>query len=378
MTYFNDMPSLFQNIAASQGQNINFTNHTPGGTGFVDHVINPTLFNVIRNNNFDIVVMQPGTGESAGATHSTSLTAQRGLIILDSLRKYNECIKAYLYEIPYGVVAENNYANYFGVQAMIEDSVTRIANLMHIPIVPAGECQFAYYQNNQDLLLNNTYNDVHPSYNGSYLVASCMYASIFKDSVSTATFTGTISSQNIAIFQNIVDSVVFQHSDLWMLNNYYLTSDFSFEQNGTHIQFNNLSQNYDSVFWDFGDNETSNEINPSHSYISNNNYIVTLTIYKGICTEQFTQTINIQTADIIKDNNSTLFEIYPNPTSDYIYVKSPELENCKQITLYSINGKLEKSIPFDNIFSIQDLNTGVYFIHFSFDKKDIIKKIIKL
>ncbi|MFN5418492.1 MAG: T9SS type A sorting domain-containing protein [Flavobacteriia bacterium] len=378
MTYFNDMPSLFQSISSSKGQTITFTTHTPGGTGFVDHVNNQNLYSIIRNNHFDIVVMQPGTGESAGVSNPTTLTAQRGLVILDSIRKYSACAKAFLYEIPYGVVAENNYANYFGVQSMIEDSVTKISDLMQIPIVPAGECQFAYYQNNQDLLLNNSYNDVHPNYNGSYLIASCMYATIFKDSVSGTSFTGTVSSQNIPLFHNIVDSVVFQHSDLWRINDYHLTSIFSFEQNGSFIQFTNLSQNYDSVLWSFGDNQTSNEINPSHTYITNNIYNVTLAVYKGNCTEQFSQLINMQSAEILEETNSSDFEIFPNPTSDYIHLKSTEFENCKLIKLFSINGKLEKSIPFDTIISIEDLKDGVYYIQFSSEDKNFRKKIIKL
>ncbi len=377
MTYFNDMPGLFQSICSSKGQNITYTAHTPGGTGFVDHVNNQNLYDIIRNSAFDIVVMQPGTGESAGASYPTSLTAQRGLTILDSIHTYSPCAKAYIYEIPYGVVAQNNYANYFGVQSMIEDSITRIADLMQIPIIPAGECQYAYYQDHQDLLLNNSYNDVHPNYNGSYLVASCMYATIFKDSVSGTSFTGTISPQNIPIFHNIVDSVVFQHSDLWRLNDYHLSSDFNFEQNGSQLQFYNLSQNYDSVYWDFGDNQTSNEINPSHTYISNNNYNITLTVYKGICTEQFSQIINIQTAEVFEETKSSFFKIYPNPSNDFIYLPSNISSYNSKISILNDLGMKIKDVDFNNKISLQDLPSGTYLIQFQINGEIVTKRIIK-
>lgn len=378
ITYFNDMPNLVQGIALSKGQNLNYLSHTPGGTGFVDHVNNQNLFEIIRNNHFDIVVMQPGTGESAGVSNPTYLTAQRGLTILDSIKKYSACVEAYIYEIPYGVTNQSDYATYFALQSMIEDSITRIADLMQLPIIPAGECQFAYYQQHQDLLLNNTYGDVHPSYNGSYLVASCMYASIFKDSITGTSFSPNISSENLNLFDQIVDSVVFQYIDLWRLNAYNLTSNFSFEQNGSQIQFLNLSQNYDSVSWDFGDNQTSNEINPSHSYNTNNIYNVTLTIYKGICTEQFSQTINIQSAGSFEENNSNHFEIYPNPTKDFVHLKSIDFENCNEIKVFSIDGKLEKSTPFKNVVTLEGLASGVYYIQLSSEGKNFMKKIIKL
>jgi hypothetical protein len=86
----------------------------------------------------------------------------------------------------------------------------------------------------------------------------------------------------------------------------------------------------------------------------------------------------MQSAEILEETNSSDFEIFPNPTSDYIHLKSTEFENCKLIKLFSINGKLEKSIPFDTIISIEDLKDGVYYIQFSSEDKNFRKKIIKL
>lgn len=45
-----------------------------------------------------------------------------------------------------------------------------------------------------------------------------------------------------------------------------LVPEFSFSENYLEVSFVNESKNADSYFWDFGDNETSEEINPVHLY----------------------------------------------------------------------------------------------------------------
>ncbi|MBO7459332.1 MAG: T9SS type A sorting domain-containing protein, partial [Bacteroidales bacterium] len=52
--------------------------------------------------------------------------------------------------------------------------------------------------------------------------------------------------------------------------------------------------------------------------------------------------------------------IYPNPTSDFIHI-----ENIKpqSVSIYSLDGKLIKSIENANVIDIRDLNEGVYLIN---------------
>ncbi|HQF28895.1 MAG TPA: PKD domain-containing protein, partial [Bacteroidia bacterium] len=45
------------------------------------------------------------------------------------------------------------------------------------------------------------------------------------------------------------------------------------------VQFTNLSANYDSCVWDFGDGTTSNVINPSHVYVSSGTFNTKLIVY---------------------------------------------------------------------------------------------------
>lgn len=61
-------------------------------------------------------------------------------------------------------------------------------------------------------------------------------------------------------------------------------SAFAFNQTGLTFNFTSQASNAGSHLWNFGDGNTSNQINPTHTYAAAGNYTVTLTISNGVCT----------------------------------------------------------------------------------------------
>ena len=66
-----------------------------------------------------------------------------------------------------------------------------------------------------------------------------------------------------------------------------LKADFEYEEIpcANQIQFINLSSDTLSSFWDFGGGKTSNEINPIHTYGSNEKYSIILIINFDYCAD---------------------------------------------------------------------------------------------
>ena len=61
-------------------------------------------------------------------------------------------------------------------------------------------------------------------------------------------------------------------------------ADFDYSNNINTVNFTNLSSNFESVLWDFGDGNTSFEENPQHTYTSSGTYTVDLyTFTNGGC-----------------------------------------------------------------------------------------------
>ena len=60
------------------------------------------------------------------------------------------------------------------------------------------------------------------------------------------------------------------------------------------VSFNNLSTNYNSVHWDFGNGNNSNIVNPTHTFFEPGNFTVTLTVNGyGNCQDQYQKQIKI-------------------------------------------------------------------------------------
>lgn len=76
-------------------------------------------------------------------------------------------------------------------------------------------------------------------------------------------------------------------------------TDYNPETQSATVGFANLSTNFDSVSWDFGDGGTSTDINPSHSFACPGTHEVTLTINNNFCqpSESSTVTVPIEITD---------------------------------------------------------------------------------
>lgn len=371
MTYFNDMPNLFQEIANSKGKNVQAQYYAPGGTGFVNHYVDNNVYNLFRDNIWTNVILQPGTSESAGVSWPVNTTIERGQQMIDSIRKYSPCAKIYLYQIPYGIKATNNvpdYNDYFTIQTKIKDSITKMANGLRIPLIPAGESARNHYTSSQDLLLHSSYNDVHPNLNGSYLVACTAFATIYQEDVIGSNYLGGVTQANANYFQEIADEVVLTNRSNWLINTYNINADFSFQINGSVVNFINQSSNYTTVEWNINNESVTNDINTSHQFTETGIKTITLRVMKNGCHSVITKTINIQTL-----NNPSFQQVavvaYPNPTKSQLNIQynkdfTFKIINVAGQIVYSNNeNKSNYNIQTDH------LPNGVYYVLTNFDEK---------
>jgi bilirubin oxidase len=81
----------------------------------------------------------------------------------------------------------------------------------------------------------------------------------------------------------------------------------------------------------------------------------------------------------IEEAEEDAFQLYPNPTSEILYIESTE--KIETLTIYSLDGKNKLSIqnPTSNEINISHLEVGIYLIECKLDnRKALRKKIIKL
>lgn len=377
ITYFNDMPQTFKNIANSLGDETSVTMYAPGGTGFVNHVADPAVYNLFRQGNWDYIVLQPGSNESPGYSAPINETLERARTLIDSIYTHNSCAAVLFYEISYGVWGNtpNNLATYNNTMSLIKDNLEILADSTESFFAPVGEGFRTKWNKNQTEMLWNSNGDIHPNAKGSYIAACTFYSTIFQKPSHGSPVISTLSAQNADSIQLLCDSIVLNHLPLWRVNLFEQTTDFSYAVTDGTADFTDLSTNVDSVYWDFGDGNFSHETNPSHNYSGTGAFSVILTTYKHGCEQQISKVIQISSLSVKTFNNVPSWTISPNPARDILYI-SGGIEHGVSYKIYSTSGQLlhtgiEIEIP------LFHLDSGVYLIQRTDGKTSDVKRFIK-
>lgn len=374
---------MFREIANEKGKKVSVNMYAPGGTGFVNHYVDPNVFNLLRSKTWDIVVLQPGSGESAGASYLVDTTIKRGRKILDSLYHYSPCAMVYLYQIPYGVPSASEFATYFNVQTIIRDSVGKMADSLHLQMIPAGECFRAYYSTKPNLFLHNSYNDIHPNANGSFLVAASMFTGIFQEEIGNCNYNGGINTDSAELFTHMADTIVLNHLAEWRINTFNLHAGYNYQSDGNTITFHSTSVNFISLSWNFGDGQMSSELQPSHTYQQDGSYpvVLTATSTKG-CQDSSVQVIQVS-ATSLSDRSGDVCKIFSDPLSGNIVV-SPSTANGDidyNINLYDLSGKMvfeKTNLAGDYQITCNQFSPGLYLIRLDFQNKPVYTKKIQI
>lgn len=220
LTYYNDMPQLFKSIAEEKGHRVEVQAHTVGGAGLATLLPSEEVLRLVQDGRWDKVVLQPGTGESAGQSLSTAATAQVINRFVETLHATSPDAKVYLYEIPYGIppgTGNGDYDYYLMAQGIILDSVRNIARLVGVPFAPAGECFREHYATHHDLMLHPVYNEIHPNLAGSYLVACAIFETLFEEPIAPCRFHSTLEASQAEYLQGIADRVVLPRREEWLM-----------------------------------------------------------------------------------------------------------------------------------------------------------------
>jgi hypothetical protein len=132
----------------------------------------------------------------------------------------------------------------------------------------------------------------------------------------------------------------------------------------TEVKFINESTNYDSVQWNFGDNEllpsTSNEVNPSFDYGAEGSYTVTLTVYNDCGSDETSQVVEIVIINI-ENAYSESIQIFPNPVNGILNIDG---QGIKAVKVFSVDGKclINRALEGEKEINTIGLESGLYIL----------------
>ena len=348
-TYYNNLPDLVKEIALSFGDTLVHDSSTPGGYNFNAHSTNTQTLSKINQHQWDYVVLQAQSQEpSFSPSQVASDTYPYAEILVDSILANSSCTEPLFFMTwgrKYGDQSNCQFyppvCTYAGMQQRLRESYLDMSFLHNASCSPVGMAWKKSIAIDSTIDLYSTDNS-HPSIYGSYLAACTFYASIFKKSaVGSSYWPNAIDSATAYSLQEIGSNTVLDSLAVWNIFN----ADFGFQQFNDSVSFTNLSSNYESVLWNFGNGITSTDENPTHTYALNGSYTVILSAITNAACIQDTQTVsivvNINTAiDELKAPKQLLF------VTDVLGRKTNPTNNVPLLYRYD-DGTVEKMIVFE-------------------------------
>jgi len=162
-------------------------------------------------------------------------------------------------------------------------------------------------------------------------------------------------------------------------------ADFSYEKEGLQVTFNNNSEHPQTVLWDFGDGNTSSELNPVHQFRSKLIFEVELICFSPPCdSDTMKLELDLRNGTGIEEFLfSESIRIYPNPTNSFCNIEwinnSPE---AISVELFNSTGSVLESwinLNEDKLrIDTSSLSPGVYWLKFRNIKEQIFRKILIL
>ena len=145
-------------------------------------------------------------------------------------------------------------------------------------------------------------------------------------------------------------------------------ASFSYNANHGIVTFFDNSQNGETYFWDFGDDSTSTEKEPTHNYFSNSDFNVLQRVSNVCGSDSTTKHISISGVGINEIKTNNVISIYPNPNNGNFSVRySSEDIGSIVIELFNIEGKLifsqnyeKRTKLFNCEFNLNQLSKGIY------------------
>jgi len=361
LSAFNNLPEMFQNMSDAGGKTVFAKNETVPNTLLEDHLNRPATIASLHEKKWDYVILQL-TPSYPGLIDSYQTVETFNNIIKENY----QCTKTILF-MPWTMkTTEYNYPLIFTTTLdyakKINASVAPIGTIWHdaLELDPVPEL----------------YLDLgHPNPMGTFVTACGIYTLIFNENPENIDYYPNIPEDEAKALQTLTKTIVLYNINNWQTKYF---ANFSYTITGSIVQFENLTFDNISSYWDFDDGTYSNEKSPEHIFTSHGNYNVSLITQSNNCyntTDTCFKNIKIGTGEDIS--------ITPNPVKTTLTVELKDAESDIEICIFDSKGRkmyFQKFLSATNHMLIETsaLSKGIYFIRVDFGNVSYKRKFIKI
>ena len=271
------------------------------------------------------------------------------------------------------------------MQQRLRESYLKMGMDNDATVAPVGMAWKHSINDNPNFELYNA-DEGHPNLACSYLAACTFYCTLFQKSCEGSTYVPNgLSSDDAATLQTIASNTVLDST--WVWNMFAIQSADTTSTNDSTYSFSATASNYDNLVWDFGDGNTSNTANTSHSF-SSGQHTVELSVFSngGCLVKKETFDLEVVSANDTNSTDSTVsiftnlsesIKLYPTPSNNYLTIEANDKPSF--FRLYNMMGQLiySKEVIGTERIDFNDLARGRYIAKIQNDDKDLTFKIFK-
>ncbi len=345
LSAFNNLPDMFQNISEAGGKTVFAKNETVPNTLLEDHLIRSKTISSLHEAQWNYVVLQ------LTPSYPGLLDSYKTVEDFNNLIKENyQCTKTILF-MPWTM--KNTEYNYPLIFTITLDYAKKI----NASIAPIGKIWHDALELDP---IPELYLDLgHPNPTGTYATACGIYTLIFKENPENIDFNPNIPVDDAKALQTLTKIVVLHNINNWLAKYF---ANFSYTINGSQVQFENLTFDNISSYWDFGDGTFSYENSPEHIYSSHGNFNISLVAQSNDCYDTVDTCIKSFRIGTGEDISLT-----PNPAKTTLTIELKEAVSDYNLYIYDSKGM---KIYFRNVLSetnriVLDTSTltkGFYFV----------------
>lgn len=381
-TSANNMSDIFGNMAKEGGHETKIIEYAPGGVyvgdtrqGNMAHAYNPFVFDLIRSEKWDYIVIQDNQG--AYCSYEGNLPAVANIIVghtrlRDSAVANNPCAKIVLFA---GWCFKNGWQQsppIFNTGSEMNERVYVNYNVLNKSlneiVSPIG---IAWNRIIKDLPTTDLWSadEAHPSYAGSYLTAATLYSSIFVTNPERVKYDGLLDSARArhmrkVAYQTVVDSIAPTYLEKYTVSLTYT---------GAELQ---ASTGYVKYEWYENDILIGTTTTPKFSIA-----VTKQGCYRVIATDASGCKLNSveycsTTTTGIEDHDyaQQVINVFPNPNKGAFNVTVKDPSRTVIVSLYGLTGSLVYSKVFEhangNVYrnTLSGVADGIYILKVQTDK----------
>ncbi|MCJ8291452.1 MAG: hypothetical protein HRT58_16720 [Crocinitomicaceae bacterium] len=284
-THMNNMPKMFEKISKNAGMDVLVEKSAQSGASFHVHSEREDMFEAINKRQWDYVILQGYSRElTFDPEYLDTATIPFVNQITDSIFKNNACTNLLFYMTwgyDEGFQEREEVNTYEKMASKIESGYRYLSDTYDIPVVPVGMAwKKVKAMNAMDLYADDR---AHPSKEGSFLVASTFFESIFG--IQSNKCIGIVREKHARKIRQAVNEVLEEKRALYKLDRFQINLETAIIDPGDDekmiVEYAINYPEAKSIMWTFERGETRTNFSGIYEFKKHGKYKVQVDIVTG-------------------------------------------------------------------------------------------------